>query len=136
MKYTTEKNAQDGYKSISLEDVSEIDTIEEMVITQPLNCMSPQRLMQFFGILRTKMPKGGVLKVSFVDIYKVCHMGHMRIYDAQTLHNNLLGKNNEFLCVLDLELVKAAMVKSSFKCDYIYDDKQSCTVYIEASANE
>lgn len=103
----------------NLDPVLEDDSVDELLLSLPLNILMPDKLLEILTMWKKKLKQGGTLKVWYYDIRRLALEAVKGSMSLEELHNYLIGANKELNCLLDSATMKIVMNSLGFKINIL-----------------
>jgi len=115
----------------NLDPLCKDGTVEEIIFNPPMNVLDRDLIVKCLEHWTTKLVKGGILKISFLDIRQIARAIYLGDISLAEAHCLTIGKNNELRTVSDYESVKNIFKNSSCKINLAKNFKFNIILEIE-----
>jgi hypothetical protein len=119
----------------NLDPILKNETVEEIIFCDYLNKLGPNDMVKIISHWKSKLINGGILKLSYIDIRKICLLGDTGSLTLEELHNLTLGfENNQYRSILDFATFKK--ICNILKLNIINCDNDNYITNVEIQKND
>lgn len=112
----------------TLDTLVEDNSLSEIVLSQPINIISPVTMIEFLATANKKLKTGGKLTIWFIDIRTVGLNIYNGKLDLEQAHMLLFGRNYELKNIMTIGVITSAANYAGFKVDIISPNEYFVTL--------